>query len=66
MVALMSNRYRFICSSSVENKDVSGGLLDERAIDRDVVIPLDALLAVAVILPGDPRASRRRALGRTH
>jgi len=66
MVALMSNRYRFICSSCVENKEVSGGLLGERAIERDVVTPLDALLAAAVIRPGDPRASRRRALGRTH
>jgi len=66
MLALMGNRCRFFCSPCMENKDVSGGLLGVRAIDRDVVTTLDAQLAAAVVRADDPRASRRRALGRTH
>jgi len=66
MLALMGNRCRFFCSPCMESKDVSGGLLGVRAIDREVVTTLDAQLAAAVVRAEDPRASRRRALGREH
>jgi len=66
MLALMGNRCRFFCSPCMESKDVSGGLLGVRAVDRDVVTTLDAQLAAAIVRAEDPRASRRRALGRDH
>jgi len=66
MLALMGNRCRFFCSPCMENKDVSDGLLGVRAVDRDVVTTLDAQLAAAVVRAEDPRASRRRTLGREH
>jgi len=66
MLAMMGNRCLFFCSPCMENKDVSGGLLGVRAVDRDVVTTLDAPQAAAVVRAEDPRASRRRTLGREH
>jgi len=66
ILALMGNRCRFFCSPCMESKDVSGGLLGVRAVDRDVVTTLGAQLAAALVRAEDPRASRRRSLGREH
>jgi len=66
MMALMGSRCRSFCSPCLENKDVSGGLLGVRAVDRDVATTLDAHRAAAVVPAEDPHASRRRALGQEH
>lgn len=66
ILALMGNRCRFFCSPCMEDKDLSGGLLGVRAVDRNVVSTLEAQLAAAVLRADDPRPSRRRDLGRQH
>jgi len=63
MVALMGNRCRLYCSPFLEEKQMSGGILGVRAVDRDSLITLDAQLAAAIVRAEDPRPSRRRALG---
>jgi len=66
ILALMGNRCRFFCSPCMEDKDLSGGLLGVRAVDRDFVTTLEGQLAAAVLRADDPRPSRRRDLGRAH
>jgi len=66
ILALMGNRCRFFCSLCMEDKDMSGGLLGVRAVDRDVVTTLEAQLEAAVVRAEDSRPSRRRDLGREH
>jgi len=50
----------------MEDKNVSGGLLGVRAVDRDVTTTFDAQLEAASVREVDPRPSRRRQLAQKH
>ena len=66
VLALMGNRFRYFCPPSMEEMEMSGGLLGVRAVCRDVVTSLEEHLSAAVLRADDPRPSRRRDLDRDH
>jgi len=66
LLVLMGHQCRFFCSPCMEDKNMSGGVLGVRAVDRDVTTTIEAQLVAALVRAEDPRPSRRRHLAQEH